>query len=43
MTSYELARIETQARRMRAAVLSDMLRGLFRRTPRAPIATAHAA
>ncbi len=35
MTAKELVRIENEARRMRAEVLTGMIRSLFGRTPRA--------
>jgi hypothetical protein len=33
MTSEQLARIDAQARQMRAEVMRDMIRGIFRRQP----------
>jgi hypothetical protein len=42
MTPEQLSRIERQARKMRAEVMGDMVRGLFRRIARAPIVAARA-
>jgi hypothetical protein len=42
MTPEYLARIENDARRMRAEVLVGMVRGFVRRIARAPIVTARA-
>ncbi len=43
MTPREIARIEIEARRMRAEVLTGMFRSLFRRAPRAKGAAVQAA
>jgi hypothetical protein len=40
MTPEQLTRIERDARKMRAEVLADMIRGFVRRIARAPIVAA---
>ena len=38
MTRNDLARIEIEARRLRAETIADMIRAIFHRTPRAGVA-----